>query len=64
MSEDRRTLAEDFAFALRTVRNLDDRNERFSAYAREAIQTGEYSRTEIEAADIFAHSIELARRVR
>jgi hypothetical protein len=57
-----RTLADDFAFALRNVRNLDDKGERFSAYSGNAIQTGEYTKSEIEAADLLAQSIELARR--
>lgn len=58
-----RTIADDFAFALRKVRNLDDRNERFSAYSSEAIQTGELTRSEIDAADELAVAIELSRRV-
>lgn len=58
-----RTIADDFAFALRNVRNLDDRGERFAAYSAAAIQTGEHTKSEIDAADTLAVAIELSRRV-
>lgn len=56
-------LADDFAHALRDCRNIHDRAERFAAYASAAIQTGEYTRTEIDEADAKAMSLELMLRL-
>lgn len=58
-----RTLADDFAFALRKCRNIHDRAERFCAYSSVAIQVGEYTHSEIDYADAQAVSLELARRM-
>lgn len=62
--EDSLTLPELMAIALRAVNDLNIRSDRFAAYAAAAIQTSEYTLSEIEASDYQAASIEMLRRLK
>jgi hypothetical protein len=63
-SEHPLTLSELMAIALRAVNDLNIRSDRFAAYAAAAIQTSEYTLSEIEASDYQAASIEMLRRLK
>lgn len=58
------TLAEHMALALRAVKDINIRSDRFAAYAAAAIETSEYTISEIEASDYQAASIEMLRRLK
>jgi hypothetical protein len=57
------SLPDEMAAALRQVDDLKCSWKRVAAYRSKAVQLGEYTHSEIEAADQQAVSIEMARRL-
>lgn len=57
------SLSEEMALALRPVDDLKCSWKRVEAYRTKAVQLGEYTHSEIEAADQAAVSMEMSRRL-